>query len=102
MLHKLMIYAIISSIWGVVIILGVSITVQDTLSIEDKIANDVKQTQIVNSYNAEIIRCDNIYTDNSPSWSECIKNASLDFGIDLLYEDLYRQLRNQMKAVIEN
>ena len=97
-----MIYVIISLIWGVVIILGVNITIQDTLSIEDKVANDVRQTQIVNSYNAEIIRCDNIYTDKSPSWSECIKNASLDFEIDLLDEDHYRQLRNQMKAVIEN
>ncbi len=97
-----MIYVIISLIWGVVIIIGVNITIQDTLSIEDKVANDVKQTQIVNSYNAEIIRCDNIYTDNSPRWSECIKNASLDFEINLLDEDHYRQLRNQMKVVIEN
>jgi len=97
-----MIYMIISLIWGLVIIIGVNLTFQDAISIEDKVINNVKQTQIVNEYNAEIIRCDNLYTDNSPRWSECIKNASLDFEIDLLDEDHYQKLRNQMKDVIEN
>ena len=97
-----MIYVIISLIWGLVIIIGVNLTFQDATSIGDQVANNVKQTQIVNAYNAEIIRCDNLYNDNSPNWSECIKNASLDFEIDLLDEDHYQKLRNQMKDIIEN
>ena len=72
---------IISLIWGLIIIIGVNLTFQDATSIEDQVINNVKQTQILNAYNAEIIRCDNIYTDNSPNWLECIKNASLDFEI---------------------
>gem|GEM_PF-3877153 len=93
---------IISLIWGLIIIIGVNLTFQDATSIEDQVINNVKQTQILNAYNAEIIRCDNIYTDNSPNWLECIKNASLDFEINLLDEDHYKKLRNQMKDVIEN
>ena len=97
-----MIYMVISLIWGVVLVLGVNYTFQDFTSIEEKVINDVKQTQIVNAYNSEIIRCDSTYTDNSPNWSECIKNASLNFEIDLLDEEHYQILKNQIKGIIEN
>ena len=102
MLHKKIIFFIISLIWGLIIILGANVLIQDTASIEKRTIDNVKQMGIVIAYNAEIVRCDNIFTDNSPGWSECIKNASLDFEIDLLDEEHYQKLRNQMKSIIEN
>ena len=102
MLHKKIIFIIISLIWGLVLILGVNYTLQNTVSIEEKILSNVKQMEIVNAYNAEIVRCDNLFTDNSPRWSECIKNASLDFKIELLDEEHYLMLRSQIIDILEN
>ena len=102
MLHKKIIFIIISLIWGLVLILGVNYTLQNTVSIEEKILHNVNQMEIVNAYNAEIVRCDDLFTDNSPSWSECIRNASLDFEIDLLDKEHYLMLRSQLKSIIEN
>lgn len=103
MLHKKIIFLIISLIWGLVMVLGAIHMLQnDAVSIEEKVTNNVKQTGIVNAYNAEIVRCDNLFTDNSPSWSECINNASQDFEIDLLDKEHYQKLRNQIKSIIEN
>lgn len=102
MLHKIIILVIISLIWGLVFVLGANHTLQDTVSIEERIIDNVKQIEIVNAYNAEIVRCDDLFTDNSPSWSECIKNASLDYEIDLLDEEHYLKLRNQIKSIMEN
>jgi hypothetical protein len=102
MLHKLTIYMIICLIWGLVLILGVNVTFREAVSVDDIIIDKLKQMEIVNAYNAEIVRCDNLFTDNSPSWSECLKNASLDFEIDLLDEEHYLMLRSQLKSIIEN
>ncbi len=93
---------IVSLIWGLVLILGVNITLQDAVSIEDQIINQVQQMEIVNSYNAEIRRCDSLFTDNSPSWSQCIQNAAENFEITSLDEEHYQKLRNQIKSIIEN
>ena len=93
---------IISLIWGLVIILGVNQTFDDALSIEDRVIKNVKQAEIVNGYNAEVVRCDNVYSYNSPSWTECIKNASIDFEIGLLDEEHYQKLRTQMRSIIED
>ena len=79
-------------------ILGINIIFEDAaVSIEEKVINNVKQIEIVNAYNAEIVRCDNLFTDNSPRWNECIKNASLDFEIDLLDKEHYRKLRKSLR-----
>ena len=102
MLHKLTIYIIICFIWALVLILAVNVTFREGVSIDDKIINNLKQMEIVNAYNAEIVRCDILFADNSPSWSECLKNASLDFEIGLLDEEHYRMLRSQLKSIIEN
>ena len=102
MLHKKTIFLIISLFWGFHLVLGVSGIFRDAVSIVERTIDNLKQMEIVNAYNAEIVRCDNIFTDNSPGWSECIKNASLDFEIDLLDEEHYQKLRNQMKSIIEN
>ena len=84
-------------------ILGINITFEDaTVSIEERVINNVKQIEIVNAYNAEIVRCDNLFTDNSPSWSQCIKNAAEDFEIELLDEEHYQKLRDKMKSIIRN
>jgi hypothetical protein len=102
MLHRVIIFFIISLIGGLVLILGVNIALEDVGSIEDKVINQALQTEILNSYNAEIMRCDNRFTDNSSSWSECIANASINFKVQLLDESHYQELRNQMKRIIEN
>jgi len=83
-------------------VLGVNVLFRDAVSIEERTIDNVKQMGIVIAYNAEIVRCDNLFTDNSPGWSECIKNASLDFEIDLLDGEHYLMLRSQLKSIIEN
>ena len=102
MLHKKTIFLIISLFWGLLLVLTVNGVFRDSVSIEERITYNLKQVEIVNAYNAEIVRCDNLFTDNSPSWSECIKNASLDFEIELLDEEHYLMLRSQLKSIIEN
>jgi len=102
MLHKIIIFLIISLFWGLVLVLGVNVTFRDAVSIDEIIIYNVKQMEIVNAYNAEIVRCDNLFTDNSPRWNECIKNASLDFEIGLFDEEHYLMLRSQLKSIIEN
>jgi hypothetical protein len=102
MLHKKIIFLIISLIWGLVLILGVNVTIQDTMSIKEKTLYNVKQMEIVHAYNAEIVRCDTLFTDNSPRWKECLGNASLDFEIDLLDKKHYRMLRSQLITILEN
>jgi len=102
MLHKKTIFLLMSLFWGLVLILSVNDMLRDAISIEERTIYNVRQTGIVNAYNAEIVRCDNLFTDNSPRWNECIKNASLDFEIDLLDKEHYLMLRDQLKSIIEN
>ena len=102
MLHKKTIFLIISLFWGLLLVLGVSSIFRDAVSVEERTIDNLKQMEIVNAYNAEIVRCDNLFTDNSLSWSECIRNASLDFEIDLLDGEHYLMLRSQLKSIIEN
>lgn len=94
MLHKKIIFIIVSLIWGLVLILGVNITLHDAVSIEDQITNQVQQNEIVNAYNAEIERCDTQFTYNSSNWSQCLQNALDYFEINLLDEEHYQKLRN--------
>jgi hypothetical protein len=101
-LHKKTIFLIISLFWGLLLILGANGVFRDAVSIEERTTYNLKQIEIVNGYNAEIVRCDNLFTDNSPSWNECIKNASLDFEIDLLDEEHYLMLRSQIVDILEN